>query len=76
MPLLLYRFDTIPSSASSSGTFLSFATSFPYLQISDKGMKALTKMNSIRYYHIVKRCRERLPKWMPEISTVIQEKHL
>src|SRR5438128_1595385 len=40
-----FRFDTIPSSAPSSGTFLSFATSFPYLQISDKGMKALTKMN-------------------------------
>jgi hypothetical protein len=39
-PLLLYRFDTIPSAASSSGTFLSFTTSFPYLQISDKGMKA------------------------------------
>jgi hypothetical protein len=40
MPLPLYRFDTIPSSASSSGTFLSFTTSFPYLQISGKGMKA------------------------------------
>ena len=40
MPLLLYRFDTIASSAPSSGPFLSFATSFPSLQISDKGMKA------------------------------------
>src|ERR1700736_3460031 len=30
----------------------------------NKGMKALTKMNIIGYYRIVKRCRERLPKWM------------